>query len=77
MDYGGEFQRLIVRYQLAWDHWEWADPLHQDQAMVELTATVIALNTFIQEQKTLAGFPTRGQYYSITSLSLNPERDIS
>ncbi len=78
MDYFGEFQQLIARYQLALDQWNWADSIHQEQANAELTAAVIALNTFIQEQKIMQGIaaqssPGRVRIYP----RLNRQRGVS
>jgi hypothetical protein len=77
VDYFSEFQRLIARYQLAWDQWDWADPLHQEQANAELTAAVIALNTFIQEQKGLQGIPARGQHHAVIYRRLSRQQGVS
>ncbi len=55
MDLSGEFERLLAAYQIALERWNWADDLHQEQANAELTAAIIAVNTYIQEQKDLRG----------------------
>lgn len=65
VDNFSEFERLLARYQLAWEQWDWADTLHQEQANAELTAAVTALNTYIQEQKGLRGIPTRSRHHTV------------